>query len=139
MADGQAMPPSPKVELLRASYAALSRGDFDAWRDTFDPNVEIHEIPTLPHARAYRGRPGLRRWLRSMEELAGEELRLEPEEFVETPRSVLVRLRVAGLLVYHVVEIEDGRIRTARAFLEQSQALEAAGLWPSSHRPAGSV
>jgi ketosteroid isomerase-like protein len=137
------MAPSQSVALLRESYAALNRGDGEAWLATLHPEAEMHDIPSMPDAKVYVGHWGLVRWLRSMQRVFGEGFRLRPEEYYETPGSILVRLSVGGdssvdVLVYHVVELADGLIVRMRAFIEQSQALAAAGLWKSA-RPAASM
>jgi ketosteroid isomerase-like protein len=54
------------VDLVRASYPALSRGDVEFLIAYADPEIEIVEPPGLPDARTYRGHDGLaegiRRW-----------------------------------------------------------------------------
>jgi ketosteroid isomerase-like protein len=126
------------VELLRSGYDALSRGDVAAWVSTFDREVELHEIPSMPGATVHHGHRGVRRWLKGMVQLTGERPRIEPEEFIETLDCVVARVRAHArsrvgdvpveIRMVHVVEIDHGRIRRLRAFVEESDALEAAGL-----------
>jgi ketosteroid isomerase-like protein len=67
------------VDLHRRAVEAFNRHDADAAAALGDPEIEFHSPMTTPGGEVYRGRDGVRRWFRDLEEVWGEELRLEPE------------------------------------------------------------
>ena len=64
---------------LRADAARIVRGDFDeVFLDYMHPDVEVVPPSTYPDADiAYRGREGVRRWFRQMDEV-WDDWRFEP-------------------------------------------------------------
>jgi ketosteroid isomerase-like protein len=124
---------------LRADAAGIVRGDFDeVFLDYMHPDVEVVPPSTYPDADiAYRGREGVRRWFRQMDEV-WDDWRFEPERFFDAGTRVVVFVRVSGVAkqggpavaisAAHVLTLRDGRITRADIFLDRSDALEAAGL-----------
>jgi len=124
--------------ILRDGYAALSRGDIDAWLQGVHTDAQLHELSEVPDAATYRGPAGFRAWAEAALELV-EEWEWEPEEFIldhEDVAVVRVHLRIRGRgggvpidqTVFHVFRLRDAELMEIRAYLEKDRALEAAGL-----------
>ena len=124
--------------ILRDGYAALSRGDIDAWLQGIHVDAQLHELSEVPDAAIYRGPEGFRAWAEAALELV-EEWEWEPEEFIldrEDVAVVRVHLRIRGRgggvpieqTVFHFFRLTDAELVEIRAYLEEGRALEAAGL-----------
>ena len=126
------------VEIVRASYEALNRGDIERWTAGYHPDAELHELATMPDSAIYRGHSGLRKWIENAHELTDGQFRFVVEEVVDAGDLVLVRARahargrVGGvpidMRVFHVFDLDGGKIRRVRGYAEQADALEAVGL-----------
>ena len=124
------------VEIVRALYDALNRGDWEGvFRDTH-PEVEV----TTQRGTAAGTSRGHEAVKRKIEDLLGpfETWTLEPEEFFEVEDYVVVfvktRARPVGSSVEmevrngHLWTVQDGTIRSLKTFAVREEALEAAGL-----------
>jgi ketosteroid isomerase-like protein len=124
------------VDTVRASYEALSRGDFARALEVVDPQIEIHDHD-VPEAGEYRGLEGLAEWQRNWER-EFESWRWEPEEFVEVADRVVAVLRTfstgrrSGVAVNRVDAavwtMRDGRCVRLDYYGSKEEALEAVGL-----------
>jgi ketosteroid isomerase-like protein len=128
------------VDKAREFIAAYNRRDFDTAVQDFDPEIEWVMPAQWPGQRSDSGRgPGAA--IRFFEEIdeAMEELRLEPQEFIDAGDRVATRLRFHGRgkgsgveideeLYHQVATFRDGRIVRMEYFAEWDEALEAAGL-----------
>jgi ketosteroid isomerase-like protein len=123
------------VEILRQGYEHLTRtGEFRF--DLIDPEVEVHDPPTGPDSKVYRGHDGLRTALANVEE-SFDELAFEAEEFHEAGDEVVVFVRMRGrgkgsgveveADIAHLWTLRDGKGVRVRV-LDRDSALEAAGL-----------
>jgi ketosteroid isomerase-like protein len=124
-----------EVEFVRAAYDALRRDGFEAILPYFDPDFEAVAPPELAvEPQTYRGREGVRRWFESFYE-AVDEVRVEPEEFIDrgtrvvVPVKLVVRGRDSGIEVaQHLVQvwtIRDGNVIAMEAFADKESALRA--------------
>ena len=125
------------VEIVRRAYEAFADGNLEAVLNVFHPEVDIRPDAAVPDLGRLRGRDG---WL----ELAGrwyepwEEYRIEPEEFIDAGDQVVVLTREFGRRKDTGYEVEqrigtvftfrDGEAVRVEFFLDQAEALEAAGL-----------
>ena len=126
------------MALLSAGYDALNSGDIAGWIASYHRDAELHELASVPDTAIYRGHSGLRKWIESVIEVGGEEFGFEPQEFTDAGEYMLVRVRAHGrgqaggvpveMRVFHVFEIDGGKIRRVRGYLDEGEALEAAGL-----------
>ena len=125
------------VEKARDFIAAYNRRDFDAAVESFDPEIEW-VLPARQSSDSCRGPAEIRRFWDGLDETF-EELRLEPQEFVDAGDRVATRLRyfmrgkdsgaeVEGQLYHQLATFRDGTIVRMEYFAEWSEALEAAGL-----------
>lgn len=117
--------------------ADYNRRDFDAALRFFHPEIEW-VLPALQRSDSCRGRAEVRRFWEGLDETF-DELRLDPQEFVDAGDRVAVRLRFYGrgkgsgaeldTEMYHqVTTFRDGTMVRIEYFTTWAQALEAAGL-----------
>jgi ketosteroid isomerase-like protein len=102
-------------------------------------SVEWHDPAELPDATVYRGRDAVATHLRDWAPDGVFELKLSVEEARPAGDEIVVFVTVhgrgvqsgtpsAGQPVFYVYSFEGDRIARVRVFLDQAQALEAAGL-----------
>ena len=125
------------VEAVRRGYEIFNRRDIEAWLELFHPDVEAHDLAGIPDAPVRRGHDALREWVAMMDDIWAD-ARYEPEEFIDAGEFVVVAVhgKARGLRggvpldipMFHVFEIQDGKARRVRAYLDRAEALEAAGL-----------
>jgi ketosteroid isomerase-like protein len=126
------------VEIVRASYDALNRRDYDAWLSNMHPDIELHELASSPDTAIYRGHSGARKWVENTANEAWEEFRIDPEHFTEAGDFVVVSVRlsmrgrgssmpVEGRL-FHVIEMSEGKGRRVWGYATEAEALQAVGL-----------
>ena len=122
------------VDKARAFIEAYNRRDFDAAVESFDPEIDW-VLPAHQSSDSGRGPDEVRRFWEGLDETF-EELRLDPQEFVDDGDQVATRLRyygrgkgsgivVEGELYHQVVTFRDGRMVRIEYFTDWDQALEA--------------
>ena len=122
------------VDKARAFIEAYNRRDFDAAVESFDPEIDW-VLPAHQSSDSGRGPDEVRRFWEGLDETF-EELRLEPQEFVDDGDQVATRLRyygrgkgsgivVEGELYHQVVTFRNGRMVRIEYFTDWDQALEA--------------
>jgi uncharacterized protein len=125
------------VDKIRAWIEAYNRRDFDTALANFDPNVDW-VLPAHQAQDSARGTAAVRRFFEELDE-SFDELRLEPQEFVDAGDRVATRLRYFGrgkgsgieieTEMYHeVATFRAGRIVRMEYVTSWPAALEAAGL-----------
>jgi ketosteroid isomerase-like protein len=137
--------PSAVLDLVRRSYPiyndgpGILRGDYDDfYAELFHPDAEIIVPRIYPDMEAaYVGVEGLRRQRRHMEEI-WEDLRWDPERFIEAEVAILVLLTLSGVAkqsrapvsaqVAHLWTLREGRVSRLEVYLDRGEALAAAGL-----------
>ena len=125
------------VEILEAGYRAFLSGDHERAFSVFAPDIEAHDDARMVEDTVYRGREGFARMLAVTTE-GFEDVRYEPQEFVDAGPSVLVsvrrsgRGRASGARVeehqWHVWDMRDGQAARFRLFLSEAEAHRACGL-----------
>jgi uncharacterized protein len=83
------------VEILRAAYESLNRGDIPGTVGVLDADAEWHEHSELPEADAYRGRAAIQSFLESFLE-SWDEFRQDVEDLIAEDGKVLVLLHMIG-------------------------------------------
>ncbi len=124
-------------DVLRAEYAAITRGDWEAVFRNAHPDFELKAPDESPLAGTYRGREAARRTFQEFFEPFSE-VHAEPEEFFERGDRVVVflllRSRPKGsdatveIRAAHLWTIRDGRAARCEIFPKREKALEAAEL-----------
>ena len=125
------------AERIRRGYAAVDRGDIEAVRELFAPDIELFDRPEVPNAQSYRGWEGMAATVRDSQDTF-EDFRFVPERLLEKGDRVVVivtmtgRGRASGVPVEerigHLWTLRDGLAVELRAFTDPADALEAAGL-----------
>lgn len=126
------------VELIRAGYEALARGEIDPVLEASDPAVELHVSDAYfdaPHT--YRGYDGYRQLFAAQTEVF-EGFRVEPEEFLDAGDQVLAIVWAGGRgrksqaetmgRFGHLFTLRNGKIVRFREFKDPQEAMRAAGL-----------
>jgi ketosteroid isomerase-like protein len=102
-----------------------------------DPNLEVHDPPSLPGAGVYYGHTG---WQAQMDKFAEAftNLTYEPLEHIDCGETVISVIRatgtatssgISGETTYAQVEDwRDGKVVSLRYFISREEALEALGL-----------
>ena len=125
------------VDKARNFIEAYNRRDFDAAMRYFDPQLEW-VLPPLQRSDSCRGPEEVRRFWEGLDETF-EELRLDPQEFVDAGDRVAVRLRFYGrgkgsgaeleTEMYHqVTTFRDGTMVRIEYFTDWPSALTGAGV-----------
>ena len=124
------------VDRVRAFIAAYNRRDFDAAVESFDPEIEW-VLPERQSSDSCRGPDEIRRFWEGLDNTF-EELRLDPQEFVDAGDRIATRLlysmrgkesglNIEGELYHQVATFRAGRIVRMEYFAEWSEALDAVG------------
>ena len=123
------------VGTARDFIAAYNQRDYDAAVEHFDPEIEW-VLPARQSSDSGRGPDEVKRFWNDIDETF-EELRLEPQEFVDAGDRVATRLRHYGrsrsgaeidVEMYHqVATFRAGKMVRIEYFGEWTEALEAAG------------
>jgi ketosteroid isomerase-like protein len=125
------------VDKTHDFIVAYNRRDFDAAMKFFDPEVDW-VLPALQTSDSCKGREEIRRFWEGLDETF-DELRLDPQEFVDAGDQVAVRLRYYGrgkesgleldTEMYHqLTTFRDGLMVRFEYFTSWDQVLEAAGI-----------
>jgi ketosteroid isomerase-like protein len=125
------------VELIRTCYQAFARGDLDAVLEVVHPEFELRGTGRLPDVEQVRGHEAIRRYFGDLFS-AFEEVRLEPESFIDAGDAVVVpvkqtmRGKGSGVELIHrlvvVWHVRDGMVTLGEAYQDKRAALEAVGL-----------
>jgi ketosteroid isomerase-like protein len=126
------------VDNVRRGFEALARDGVEALLDFIDPEFEATTSPELsPEPSTYRGHEGLRRYFDSFYEVM-EEIRFEPEEFIDAGERVVVPVRLvargrgtgieAEQRLAMVWTLREGKAVRLDTYPTKAEALAAAGL-----------
>ncbi len=133
------------LERIRRSYPIYNdgpgvlRGDHDDfYAALFSPDAELIVPQIYPDMEpVYIGIEGLKRQRKRMDE-SWEDLRWQPERFIEAAETVVVLLTLSGTSrqmkagvsapVAHVWTVQNRRVTRLEAFLDRAEAFAAAGL-----------
>jgi ketosteroid isomerase-like protein len=124
------------VEVVRAMMAAFLEGDYERSLLTFDPEVE-GDFTHMPDGRMTRGRDELRReivrWRGTW-----DGLETEVEDIRDGGENVVLLVRQVGtgkasgaqseMRYGQVLGVREGSIVSMKTYLDQADALSAAGL-----------
>jgi ketosteroid isomerase-like protein len=87
---------SRNVDLTRRAIEAYNERDIKSFRGYCDPSVVIRSVFAAVGGGVSRGHPGVRELWRDLEEAWGEEIRAEPETFVDLGDRTLVHHALRG-------------------------------------------
>jgi ketosteroid isomerase-like protein len=128
---------SSNVDLVRFSFDAFRRGDFEQAFAVYDPAVEWHTADDEPDSQTYMGIPALRRFVAQLAEpwtdrfgdaVAFEDF-IDCGDWVVAPWSGRLHGHGSGIAVdvseTYAVLVRDGLIRRVDEYRTVEQALEA--------------
>ena len=125
------------VERIRNAFAGTTAGDFSYLPGLIDDSCEFLLPPNFPGTQATRGPEGFLSVVQEFEE-AFEEIRYEPQEFLDQGDRLFAAVRTVGRAKYTGIEIDgvlywvytfrDRLVVKMEAFLDRAAALEAVGL-----------
>ncbi len=125
------------VEIVRLGYERLNGGDLDGFLQLCATNFEFRDLPALPGSGVFIGHDAFRAWYTKLVD-AFEDLRFEPQEFIDAGDRVVVVHQAAGrgrgsgaeveLHFSNVWTLSDGKAVSAISYDAHTEALEAAGL-----------
>ena len=125
------------VEVVRRAIDAFSRGDADGFADLTTPDFEWATGLGAIEGEIFRGHEGVRTYFARLSS-AWDEFRFHADEFRDRGDVVLVlgrlegRGRSGGVPVASPVgavwDLRRGKIWRLRAYLDQAEAIEVAGL-----------
>jgi ketosteroid isomerase-like protein len=137
--------PTATLDLVRRAYPiyndgpGILRGHYDDfYAELFHPDAELIVPRIYPDMEAvYIGVEGMRRQRTRMEEI-WDDLRWDPERYIEADGAILVLLTLSGVAkqsrapvsaqVAHLYSLHEGRVARLEVYLDRGEALEAAGL-----------
>jgi ketosteroid isomerase-like protein len=127
------------VELVRSSFEAFGRGDFDQAFACYDPAAEWCTADDEPDSHTYVGIPSLRRFVAYLAEPWSNRFGpavvfddfIDCGDWVLAPWSARLHGHGSGIDIdvweTYAVLVEDGRIKRVDEYRTVEQALEAVG------------
>jgi uncharacterized protein len=127
------------VDLVRSSFEAFGRGDFDRAFALYDPDIQWCTADDEPDSRTYTGLPALRHFVVHLAEpwtdRFGPAVRFEDfidcGDWVVAPWSARLHGQGSGIEMpvseTYAVLVEDGRIKRVEEYRTVEEALEAVG------------
>jgi ketosteroid isomerase-like protein len=123
------------VEIVRRAVDAFNAGDRDRLLSLVDPDIEFQ---SAVEQKTYRGRAGLVQYREDIDAVM-QEFQVKGDRFLDAGGDRVVHLyRIVGRGagsgvpwsrdVAALWQLRDGKILKGRIYLDQRQALEAAGL-----------
>ena len=135
---GNLTPPlAAETEALKEAYAAFNRGDFRAFGQIFDPQIEWIELVEFEEGGTYRGHEVVFAHLTKSRQMWAEGS-CRPERIIVAGDRIVQFVHVHVRLkhetewregqVTEVYTFRDGKIIQVRIFAHRQQALEWAGV-----------
>jgi ketosteroid isomerase-like protein len=122
------------IDVVKEVFAAFAERDAERLVAVLDPDVVFIAVTgdLLGRTKPYRGREGMREYLRDVERL-WDELVLSPREFEEVGDAILVTGRVSARSPARTMSgsagwiwrVRDGRVVYIRAYASAAEAAEA--------------
>jgi ketosteroid isomerase-like protein len=135
------------MDMVRRAYEGTNRRDFSYLPSLIDADCELRLPSQFPGTQTARGPVGFLRALMEVEE-AFQDIRYEPQEFLDDGDLVLATVRTTGharhtglpieLSLYWLYTFRTEMIVRMEVFLDRTEALEAAELSEVAARDASS-
>jgi ketosteroid isomerase-like protein len=126
------------VELARAIYAAINRGDLEGFLGLVHPEAEFTSLVAEAEGQTYHGHDGVREWWEKVREALGG-LRFDPQHIYDDDGRLYAEVIITGTVegvevpqrMWTAALVRDRKAiwwATCRTEAEAREALEAAGL-----------
>jgi ketosteroid isomerase-like protein len=114
---------SQNVAIVKQFYDAFGRGDMPAAFALLHPEVELHEQPSLPWGRVYKGIAGMQEFLGELGKWLGEGIKLDVRYLVDAPDNKVVARTILRCLErsfesFEEWQLVEGRIRRIEPFTD---------------------
>jgi ketosteroid isomerase-like protein len=126
------------VDLVRRSYAAFNRGEYEAAAAAFHPEAEWYPYLSALEDAVYRGREALVKMFKELDESFTEGVQVEVQEIIDGGDQLVVVLEAHGKGAGSGVDVRQrwaqlasmraGLVFRVTPFPDRGAALEAAGL-----------
>jgi ketosteroid isomerase-like protein len=121
------------VDIVRRSFEAFARGDFEAAFAAHDESTEWHTAADEPDRQIYRGVAGLRRFVDSLldhwEDRFADVMQFDRGDWVIAPWTARLRGRSSGASVEvhetYAARVRGGKIVRVEEYRTKEEALEA--------------
>jgi ketosteroid isomerase-like protein len=133
------------AELTRRFIAAFNARHVDGLIAYCDPSVELHSSFEVVGGGIYHGHDGIRRWHRDLQDVWGEEIRVESEAFFDLGEHLLSfyalqgRGQVSGVETAmpnaSVARWHDGLLVYFKAYTDRQQAMRDLGVTEDELEP----
>jgi ketosteroid isomerase-like protein len=120
------------AEVVRLVFQRANANDPDGVVAVCHPEIEFNDVPEIPGSAVYRGRDGMREWLRTVHEIS-DDLNLQIWGVAERGGSVLVETSAemqgrssgaeVGWRFWTVWRVEDGLIHYHHGYSERADAV----------------
>ena len=127
-----------EFDLVRETWDAFNRSDWDTALERLHPEIEIVPFGAALEGRSYSGREGVRHWLTEVLALTWERFETIAEDYRKVGGRLVVyghwsaRVRASGTEIEMpatwVIELRDGLISRWETFTDRTEAHEKAGL-----------
>jgi ketosteroid isomerase-like protein len=101
------------VDIIRGAYDAFGRGDIEAVLAVLDESIEWYAPDELPDGGTYRGPRGVAQFFGSLP-AHYEELRVEPDRFLDAGDQVIVEGHHRGTINGAAFEVGFAHVWTAQ-------------------------
>jgi hypothetical protein len=133
------------VELLRRVIEAYNARDIEGFVRYSDPGIEFHSAFSAVGGAVYHGHDGLRAWHRDVEDVWGDEIRVEPEAYFDLGERTLTFYLLRGrgqhsgaevaMPVALVVSWRNSLIVYLKGYAHREDALSELGVAEDSLEP----
>jgi ketosteroid isomerase-like protein len=126
------------LAFIKRGYELWNEGDLSTVAEMWSDDFELHTAPEWPGQHIFYGREAAIRFLTeeiaeviSFDKIEVERIELVGEELVicmtAHTKGAESNLDIGWVPIFHVAQMRDGKVIRVRAFLDEQQALKAAG------------
>ena len=133
------------VELHRRVVEAFNAHDIEAMIAYCDPSIDWHSHFAAVGGAVYHGHDGMRKWWRDLEDIWGDEIRIEPEVYFDVGEHTLTfnalrgRGRQSGaevaLTAAQLLRWRDGLAIRMKGYAHREDALRDLGVSEDALEP----
>ena len=124
------------MEIVRALFDAWNAGDWDAFRELYDPYVIVRTVEDWPEPEPYVGREAVMRQGEQQRETWDADALVPIGDFIDAADRVAVRFIWRGtghgpesnMEVTQVITVRKGRVFLLEHFWDHAKALKTLGL-----------
>ena len=125
---------STHIQTLQDAYAAFARQDISGVMAAFGEDIAWESPESIPFGGSYHGHDGVGRFFSQLPE-HWDELRVEPEEFIDGGETIVVLVHLTGKGAggsmdsksVHLWRMRDGKAAAFREYPDTALVLQALG------------